>query len=66
MRIKLFPDDMLPQEKAVYVLAIGLCVLTTIFITLSLIILPPSIPDNAYADVFNSTITTLNGGDTMT
>ena len=61
MRIKLFPDDMLPQEKAVYVLVIGLSVLTIISITLCLIILPSSIPDNAYVEVFNSTITTLNG-----
>lgn len=61
MRIKLFPDDMLPQDKAIYVLVIGLCVLTIIFITLWLIIVPSSIPPNAFADVLNSTITTLNG-----
>lgn len=61
MRIKLFPDDMLPQEKAIWVLMIVFCVLTVIFITLYFIVLPPSIPPNAYADVFNSTITTLNG-----
>ena len=61
MRIQLFPDDMLPQEKAVYVLVIGLCVLTIIIITLYLIIVPSSIPDSAYVEVFNSTITTLNG-----
>ena len=61
MRIKLFPDDMLPQEKAIWVLMIVLCVLIIIFTTLCLIILPSSIPDDAYVEVFNSTITTLNG-----
>lgn len=61
MRIKLFPDDMLPQEKAIWVLMIVLCVLALIFIALCYIILPSLIPPNAYADVFNSTITTLNG-----
>ena len=61
MRIKLFPDDMLPQEKAIWVLMIVLCVLIIIFTTLYLIILPSSIPPNAFADVLNSTITTLNG-----
>lgn len=66
MRIKLFPDDMLPQEKAIWVFMIVLSVLTIIFITLYFIILPPLIPPNAYADVFNNTITTLNGGDIMT
>lgn len=61
MRIQLFPDDMLPQEKAVCVLVIGLCVLAIIIITLCLITDLSSIPDSAYVEVFNSTITTLNG-----
>ena len=60
MRIKLFPDDMLPQEKAIWVFMIVFCVLAVIITTLYLIILPSSIPPNAYTDVF-STITTLNG-----
>ena len=60
MRIKLFPDDMLPQEKAIWVLMIVICVLTIIIFTLYFITLPPLIPPNAYADVFNNTITTLN------
>ena len=61
MRIKLFPDDMLPQEKEIWVFMIVLCVLTIIFTTLFFIILPSLLPPNAYADVFNSTIVTLNG-----
>lgn len=60
MRIKLFPDDMLPQEKAIWVFMIVLSVLTIIFITFYYLVLIPSIPPNLYADVFNSTITTLN------
>ena len=61
MRIQLFPDDMLPQEKAIYVLMIVLCVLTIIILILCSIIVPSSIPDSSYVEVFNSTITTLNG-----
>lgn len=60
MRIKLFPDDMLPQEKAIWVFMIVLCVLTIIFVTFYYLVLIPSIPPNPYLDVFNSTITTLN------